>query len=499
MQNLVHKIKDSDSAQTRRIKDIISTWWLGGKDQLLFDIYLTHRIIRNDEGTDTIRVGQGQLQFNEAYVKSLSNSELTRKLVIEGIRIMLKHPYARRKPDPIRGFISSELVLGEYIGAPDEFINPEVVFKSQLTTSMTADMVKFKKLFEEEISGTALSDEEVKDLYGKTPMELQALYGKLPNIEPKDIKKRHLEYYYAQLPSLPKEEMNSLIQELEENLTQGQEQESDGQGKESEGQGQESNGQGKESEGQGKESKEKSKGGKSKIIQQSELWENDPIKEQEINSKIKEAITNPKLWGSVPAGLQGKIIAELTPKADYKKAMSIFKKDIISSDFTLTRTRISRRNKLCMGRKYAFTCNLLWFGDTSMSISEKSLRVQLAYVVKFFDFGIKSIKAFCFDTKIYPIAEIKQPVFKMNIKGRGGTCISEVLKQIVKEPDFGGAIITTDGYFGDPRQQLTKPEQAKLKQIKNKILFVYENEECYNTHKNSFQKEIGRLSFVVPK
>lgn len=486
----------------KKIKDITSTWWMGSKEPLMFEIYLRHNLVRNDEGTDTLRVGQGRVEYNEAYIMGLSDAELNRLLKINGMRIMLKHPYARRKPNPVQSYLASDITLGEFLGLK-ELPNPRDVFKGMMASDATPSMREFKKIFEDEIAGTSLTDEEIKSTYGKSMEELTNLYMQIPSLTEKEISQRHMEWYYGKLPEIPSENMQALMDkssgmdESDEKSESSSGSEGNGEG-ESDGNGDDSHESDGNSSNGGKQGSGKQKQRES-LAKQAGLWDSDPIKEQEINNAIRESMTDQKRWGSVPAGLRDAIIATLTPKADYRKMMDMFKKDIVSTDYTVTRSRPSRRHPLSMGRKYQFTCNLLWFGDTSASISKKSLESQLAFCVNFFSFGVKSIKAFCFDTKVYPIETITKPKFKLNIKGRGGTCIVEVLRTIINEPDFGGAIITTDGYFSDPMDSLTPAERAKYNQLKHKVLFVYENEECYQAHKDGFQGKIGRTSFIVPK
>lgn len=105
----------------------------------------------------------------------------------------------------------------------------------------------------------------------------------------------------------------------------------------------------------------------------------------------------------------------------------------------------------------------------------------------FFSYGIDKIDVIQFDTEIKgEILTIKKAQKTLKIKGRGGTDFQAVYDFVQKNNHYDGVIFFTDGY--------ASPPVIKFRP-KARFLWILENEECYNSHKN-WLKKFGKVTFI---
>ena len=76
-----------------RITDVVEKWFL--VEPLLFAVWTTHELAVNPR-IRTIRVHQGRVEYNPSFIDALDRHQLEQVLALEAMRILLKHPYARR-------------------------------------------------------------------------------------------------------------------------------------------------------------------------------------------------------------------------------------------------------------------------------------------------------------------------------------------------------------------------------------------------------------------
>jgi predicted metal-dependent peptidase len=77
-----------------RATKLVEKWYI--IDPLYFFIWTTHEFVVNPS-IQTIRTGNGRIEYNLDFVNALSDNELEAILRAEIMRIILKHPYARRQ------------------------------------------------------------------------------------------------------------------------------------------------------------------------------------------------------------------------------------------------------------------------------------------------------------------------------------------------------------------------------------------------------------------
>src|SRR5216683_1899964 len=95
-----------------RISQVVQKWFL--VEPLLFAVWTTHEVAANPR-LRSIRVHQGRVEYNPAFIDALDRHELEQALALEAMRILLKHPYARRPENAELAYAASNLTLQEYL------------------------------------------------------------------------------------------------------------------------------------------------------------------------------------------------------------------------------------------------------------------------------------------------------------------------------------------------------------------------------------------------
>lgn len=81
------------------IQSIAENWFLC--EPVFFDVLYNHQIVANEKMECPIRSGKGRVEYNPSLLKDFHQKTIEKKLGIEMIRILLKHPY-ERQPDGCR-------------------------------------------------------------------------------------------------------------------------------------------------------------------------------------------------------------------------------------------------------------------------------------------------------------------------------------------------------------------------------------------------------------
>ena len=81
------------------IQSIAENWFLC--EPVFFDVLYRHQIVANEKMECPIRSGKGRVEYNPSLLKNYHQKTIEKKLGIEMIRILLKHPYERH-PDGCR-------------------------------------------------------------------------------------------------------------------------------------------------------------------------------------------------------------------------------------------------------------------------------------------------------------------------------------------------------------------------------------------------------------
>jgi predicted metal-dependent peptidase len=408
-----------------RITKIVEKWYL--LEPLYFAVWTLHQV-EPATHIKTIKVQNGHIEYNPVFLDALSTKDLESVLSFEAMRIILKHPYSRKKELAEIAYLASNITVQEYIQTTGlGFLSARVFFNSDAYD---------RKHFE---------------LYYDKIIELAQNTGQG---EDKNENHSHL--------SLDKSEKSS----------------------------EDRNGKSSNQESNNNSSLENYSNEKCSGYENACDWGRSEYQEQMINDKIKEVeIAN--TWGSITANIQEKILATLKPKINYKTILKSFRASILSNSRRLTRMKPSRRyGFLYMGSRRDFTTKLLFAVDVSGSVSHAALKNAFSILNRFFKYGIEEISVICFDSEIKgKLLTLKKAKKEINILGRGGTNFGAVIDFIDKDRTFDGVLIFTDGYAPcplPPKNKKTKilwlfDTESNYKSCKSglskigKVAFVKEN------------------------
>lgn len=415
------------------IQSIAENWFLC--EPVFFDVLYRHQIVANEKMECPIRSGKGRVEYNPSLLKDFHQKTIEKKLGIEMIRILLKHPY-ERQPDGCRP--------------------------------------------EEQIAG---SDMVIAPSYKIADLIQPAMYN-LPDGQ-------NYEWYVKQLIQQRPEEKEDKNADGDGDSENESESEGDSDGN-NQGEGQ-SNGE-SDGNGQGEDEKEDEGNGegegtalKNDIPNNKEngytgLWEEDSMQMCEINEIIL-ASTN---WGSVPGQMVEVIYQSTRGRVKYESILREFYASALSDNRRLTRSRPSRRFGFeQMGSFYKYMPKLIVALDCSGSVTSENLGIYLHILSQFFKYGIQGIDVITFDTIVNKeVTKLKKNKDKqIAIKGRGGTDFQPVVDYFCKHIDYDGMMIVTDGYAPVPQVPSF---------LKNKLLWIIDNKQCFESSRHRFSKT-GRV------
>jgi len=415
------------------IQSIAENWFLC--EPVFFDVLYRHQIVANEKMECPIRSGKGRVEYNPSLLKDFHQKTIEKKLGIEMIRILLKHPY-ERQPDGCRP--------------------------------------------EEQIAG---SDMVIAPSYKIADLIQPAMYN-LPDGQ-------NYEWYVKQLIQQrpeEKEDKNADGDGDSENESES-EGESDGNNQcegqsngESDGNGQGEDEKEDEGNGEGEGTALKNDIPNNKDNGYTGLWEEDPMQMCEIN----EIILSSTNWGSVPGQMVEVIYQSTKGRVKYESILREFYASALSDNRRLTRSRPSRRFGFeQMGSFYKYMPKLIVALDCSGSVSSENLGIYLHILSQFFKYGIQGIDVITFDTIVNKeVTKLKKNKDKqIAIKGRGGTDFQPVVDYFCKHIDYDGMMIVTDGYAPVPQVPSF---------LKNKLLWIIDNKQCFESSRHRFSKT-GRV------
>lgn len=460
----------------QRIRSFITPWFI--TEPVLFSVMNTHTLKANDK-IKTLRIGKKLLEYNPKFIDKLDDKDLKTLLIFEAFRALTKHPYERKRKNPIANQTGSNVTIQEYLATQLEMPQAKQLFQNLLKKNRSKDQDKFLEQYEQLAE---MDDAELESLTGMSKAKLQAIRNSIPDYDESDLNKRHFEFYYNLIDqNLPEMiEDSPLFKGLKDALK------SAGEGQPRQGEGEGQSGEGEDSSG----SSTSDHFDPMNSLEQTESWGDDELMKNEINDAINNAhITNS--WGSVPGKMQDMLIASMKPKVDYRSILRSFRASVISSDTVLNRMRPNRRlGWKYPGKKRNFTTKLAFFVDVSGSMSNETLKQGFSIINRFFSYGIQSIDVFQFDTEVKSEKPVTMNQAKKEFKlmGRGGTdfqCIMDLLEK--RGINYDGVIVYTDGYASKPRI----PKNVK----KNKLLWLYDTEGNYNGAKQ-YLEGCGKLAYV---
>lgn len=395
------------SSLRERIQHITDGWFL--TEPALFCIFCTHELYSNPNMNIVIRTGKGRIEYNGEKLARLTNDALEEHLKVEMVRLFLKHPYERRplgsRADALHG--GSDLVI-------EPFYAPQLVKMLSLQMfnlprnqsyewyvgKLNALLEHFVSPPEKESTGLISDGGGASDMSGEESIDVQPMEVSASS-DNESIGDQSQQQCGGIEESTPQYECTI-------------------------------NGESKE---------------------YTELWEEDDEQCQAINDLVTETIQD---WGTLPKQLVETIKAATKGKVDYRRVLSGFRGNIISSKRRLTRMKPSRRfGWKNMGSTFNPSTNLLVAIDVSGSVTSETISCFLNVIRRFFRFCVGKIDIIQFDTEVKnQVITLKE--YSKNFKngfqviGRGGTNFQPVFNYLREHNHYDGLIIFTDGYSAAP-------------------------------------------------
>lgn len=139
-----------------RIRKSVEKWFI--TEPLFLSVWVLHSLEKNSSILN-IRVGRGKIEYNPDFIQALSNQQLDMVLQLEAMRIVLKHPYARKKEIATLAYMASNITLQEYLNTPLPIPNAEAVFGNPNFKKQYFEFY-YQKLLEKYKSYTSLPNQE---------------------------------------------------------------------------------------------------------------------------------------------------------------------------------------------------------------------------------------------------------------------------------------------------------------------------------------------------
>jgi len=383
-----------------RITKTIEQWFL--LEPLFFAVWTTHEL-RIEPTIQNIRVGDGKIEYNPTFIEALDDKTLYQVLQFEVMRIILKHPYSRRKENHAIAYVASSVTVQEYLQTPLNFPNAQQIFQTN------------------------------------------------------EYNNKYFEFYYYELLEQMDESMGQSNDSASTESGSGEQPQNNGGGKDqsdaSEQEQQSSSGDKTNPIDQYTDSEQSG-------MENTEHWDSNEYYSNQINDKIESTLAN-NSWGTVPSRVRELILATLKPKLNYREILRSFRASIISVNRVLTRMKPSRRyGFLYMGSRRDFCTKLLFAVDVSGSVGSHDVKKAFSIINQLFKYGIEAVDVLQFDADIKgkPLS-LKKAKSKVQVIGRGGTDFQPIIEYIDKKKDYDGLIIFTDGWAPvpiAPKNQRTK-------------------------------------------
>ncbi len=412
-----------------RISRVIERWFLA--EPLLFSVWMTHHLVIVPR-IKTIRVRHGIIEYNPDFIDALNQRQLETVLRCEAMRIILKHPYTRRKENRELAYLASNVTVQEYLL-------------------------------------TELPFPRARDLFGTDEYDRQ-----------------YFEFYYNKLQTLADEVLTGKGGQGGSGSGDRDEQESESPAG-AQADSENSERQGNLPDQQPGSPTQVYADVKTSAFENTRGWDRDELLSDKINDKIRIAHESDQ-WGTISGHLKERILASLRPKLDYRAVLRLFRTSVLSVNRVLTRMKPSRRyGFLYMGSRRDFTTRLLFAVDVSGSVSSQDIAKGFSIVNQFFKYGVLAVDVIQFDTEIKgKTLSLKRARREIEVMGRGGTDFAPVMDYIDEHRGYDGLIIFTDGYA---------PVPPKPNNYKTRILWLFNSESNYYDLHESL-RHIGRAVFL---
>ncbi|MDA7673438.1 VWA-like domain-containing protein [Verrucomicrobiales bacterium] len=393
---------------TERIRDIIQRWFLA--EPLLFAAWTTHELVSRSQ-IKSIRTGRGKVEFNPAFINNLTDEMLAEVMRFEAVRIILKHPYERKKQHIDAAWQASNIAIQECIQSP-------------------LKMPRAREAF-----GTEAYDRKFYEFYYGLILERQSNQSEESNSDEDEDEETEKDSETSPENDASEEKFDS-----------------------------DAGGDNKGDDGQGNAPDSNLRQPETTVepyfrpddvaAENTETWDQDEMLSDKIDDVIEE-IQATQNWGTLAGQAQELIEATLKPRLDYRRVLHAFRASVISMRRRLTRMKPSRRYGFqFMGSKREFSTRLLFAIDVSGSVSSEDVTRAFSIVNRFFKYGIEQVDVIWFDSEIRceePL-QLKKAARRVKVHGRGGTKFQPVIDYLDDHREYEGLIVFTDGIAPAPKR-----------------------------------------------
>ncbi len=445
-----------------RLRQVIEKWFI--TEPLLFSTFLTHKLVQNPH-VETIRTGQGHIEYHPGFVDALDDETLEDVIKLETIRIVLKHPYARRPSSGEITYLASNITLKEHLRTSLPLPTAAQIFGNDSLSGqyyeLYCDRLMDKSAPKTKMSTNSSAGADAPAASGREKAEKAEKAGEAGEAGEDGVAGESVD-----APGQASADVAGADENEEEPADTAAHDTT------------------KDEPRSAADHFDTSSG-----PERTQLWQEDSLVRERIDTAIREAEMS-QAWGSLPGRLVSRILATLKPRVDYRKILRSFGTSILASRRELTRCKPSRRYGFdYMGSRYALRTKLLVAVDVSGSISDPDLVHAYSVINRLFQYGIETIDTLQFDTELTgPVETFTRKRFQVKIKGRGGTNFDPVLKYIDKHREYDGLIIVTDGVAAKP---------SPPKNRHTKVLWLFTSESTFEMSAKMLA-HIGRTAFIRP-
>ncbi|MEQ1826668.1 MAG: VWA-like domain-containing protein [Pirellula sp.] len=436
-----------------RMAQIVQEWFL--VEPLLFGAWTTHQLRSNDR-IPTIRVGRGQIEYNSEFLDSLDDQLLGEVMRWESIRIVLKHPYERRKPIASMAWEASNLAIRECI-------------RSSLPAPTALERFgthehdrKFFEYYYDLLNGDRSDASRSRSHRTSIQYDINQNKDEGSHRSEQDVCRER------------GENVESVATDVEPSLRDG------------------------DCDGEYGDYGERVAERRFHMFDADSLgpinaanWDEDQWLTDQINDLIEE-IEASQNWGTISGQSKELILATLAPKLDYRRVLSTFRATILSTRRALTRMKPSRRYGFeNMGSRRDFSTRMLFAIDVSGSVASRDIQNACSIVNRFFKYGIETVDVIWFDTQIrcdQPVA-LKRAVRSISIDGRGGTGFQCVMDYLDNHRGYDGLIVFTDGIAPVPK--------PPVKNRTTRILWLFNHETNWRSYGGALRQPGMSTAFVL--
>lgn len=376
-----------------RIGDIVGRWIYA--EPLLLAAWNLHSL-HESGATDSIRTGQRRIEYNAAFIDSLSDPALAQLLKFEMVRVVLGHPYDRRRSDAAVAYIASNIVVQQCVGSDLPIPSPAELFDDPDMAGQYFERYYHELIGrrtdendppENEPAGNSKNEDEEEGEQENRDQNENAASSPTPDAGADD-------------DSFSEDDLDALENHVDSQV------------------------------------------GESNV----DLWDDDELTKEQINVAI-ERIDQQNTWGSIGASGRETLRARLNPRLDYASVLRRFKRRMISSRRTLTRMKANRRYGLQqLGSRYTTEIRLLMAIDVSGSMSHSQIEQGLSVVNRLFRHGVCQTDLLQFDQMVRgPAKPLRRRRYEFEIGGGGGTNFQCVLDFVSQHKHYDGILFYTDG------------------------------------------------------